>query len=143
MFRTVQENALGVSRSKINNRRRILDRANERLEHQVEKARLAEGALHSARWALRVRRTGSAFDPWIISAKTLFAISTVDEGVHKTANVAARFPDLRIHQDCGIQSFDVVSRAHHRVPPPILEILLDLDTEWSIIPHRAGAAIDL
>ena len=37
----------------------------------------------------------------------------------------------------------IVARAHHRVPPAILDVLFQFDAERSVIPHRARTAIDL
>src|SRR2546429_3229817 len=37
----------------------------------------------------------------------------------------------------------VVSRADHRVPPPVLQVLFELHAKRSVIPDRSGTAIDL
>jgi hypothetical protein len=48
-----------------------------------------------------------------------------------------------MHEDRRIEPLDVVAHADHRVPPAVLEILLELDAEGAVVPHRAGSAVDL
>ena len=64
-------------------------------------------------------------------------------GSVKPRDVTARFPDPRMHEDRRVEALDVIARAHHRVPPAILEVLLELDAERAVVPHRPGAAVDL
>src|SRR5262249_11747178 len=41
------------------------------------------------------------------------------------------------------EPLDVVSSANHRMPPAVLDVLLELHTERPVIPNRPRAAIDL
>src|ERR1019366_4554414 len=112
------------------------------LEHQVELARLRELALAVftrllARFleALRVLQ--------LVRAKAALARLAVDQRIDEAADVSARLPHAWMHQDRGVQPLDVVARAHHRVPPALLQVALLLDAERTIVPHRAEAAVDL
>ena len=102
-----------------------------------------ERALHAARRALRVGRAGRALDLRIVGAKALLAVAAIDERIGEPGDVTARLPDARVHQDRGVEPLDVVARAHHRVPPAVLEVLLQLDAERTVVPHGPGAAVDL
>ena len=86
---------------------------------------------------------GHALDLGIVGAKALLAVLAVDERIGEAGDVAARLPDPRVHQDRGVEPLDVVARAHHRVPPALLDVLLELDAERAVVPHGAGAAVDL
>ena len=52
-------------------------------------------------------------------------------------------PDLRRHEDPGIEAHDVVAQLDHRPPPGPLDVVLELDAERSVIPHRVDPAVDL
>src|SRR5262249_3162152 len=38
---------------------------------------------------------------------------------------------------------DVVTLVHHRAPPRVLDVALELDAERTVVPRRADAAVDL
>src|ERR1700674_5402350 len=139
----VHVNALRRLGAQIDDRRRVFDRTHERLEHQIELARLAQCSFHPARWTLGIGRSRGPLDPRIVGAEALFAVPAVDERIDESAYVPARLPDSGMHEYRGVQTLDVVSRAHHRVPPPVLEILFQLYAERTVIPDGAGAAVDL
>src|SRR6185312_624873 len=122
---------------------RVLDRAHERLEHQIELARGTERAFHAAGRALGLGCARRAFDLRIVGTKAFLAIAAVDERVNEAGDVARRLPDARVHEDRGVESFDVVAGAHHGVPPPVLDVLLELDAQRAIVPYGSGAAVDL
>src|SRR6266545_35356 len=48
-----------------------------------------------------------------------------------------------MHQDGGVEAFDVVAFVHHRPPPPFLDVLLELDAKRPVVPDGAKAAVDL
>src|SRR6185437_7520888 len=102
----VDVDALGRFWTKVHYRCRVLDRAHERLEHQIELARFAERSLHPAGGALRIRRTGRAFDSRIIGAKPLLAVLAIHQRIHEAGDVPASFPDSWMHEYRGVQPFD-------------------------------------
>ena len=79
----------------------------------------------------------------LVGAEAALARLAVDERVDEAADVAARLPHPRMHEDRGIEALDVVARAHHRVPPALLQVALELDAERAVVPDRPEAAVDL
>src|SRR5689334_12798498 len=123
--------------------RRILHGSHEGSEHEIEKPGLGERALGPTHRTLGIRSPGYAFNSRIVRAKSLLAVAAIDERIGEASNVAAGNPDLPMHEYRRVEPFDVVARADHRVPPAILEILLQLDAEWAVVPHGSRAAVDL
>src|SRR6476659_3431860 len=48
-----------------------------------------------------------------------------DEGVGERADVAARLPYLRRHEDRGVEADDVVAELDHGAPPGVLDVALE------------------
>ena len=57
--------------------------------------------------------------------------------------MARRYPHLRVHQDAGVDADDVVAQLHHLAPPRALDVVLQLNAEWPVVPHGVDAAVDL
>ena len=131
----VDVDALRGLGAEIHHRCRVLNRSHERLEHQVEQTRLAERSFHPARRALRIGRSGYSLYTWIVGPEPLLAVLAIHERIDESADVPARLPDARMHQDRRIEPLDIVPCAHHRVPPPILEVPFELDAERTVVPH--------
>ncbi len=85
-------------------------------------------------------------------ARTRLAI--VHHRIAEAADVTARFPDFRVHQQRAVET-DHAERARragrlrrlvvmrdHVVPPRLLEVALELDTERAVIPGAVQAAVD-
>ena len=121
----------------------ILDRPHERLEHQIELPRRGERAFAAAHGALGVRLAGCALDLGIVGPKAVLALLAIHERIGEPGQMPRCLPDLGMHQDRGVEALDVVAFMHHRPPPALLDVLLELDAERSVIPHGAKAAIDL
>src|SRR6185295_7429216 len=66
-----------------------------------------------------------------------------DEGVVEPGDVAARLPDLRGHDDRGLQPDDVVTELDHRTPPGAPDVASQLDAEGTVVPRRAQPSVDL
>ena len=114
--------------------RRVLDRADERLEHEVEHARVGE------RRAV-VRALGGVVE--VVGAEALAALRTFDEGVGEVRGVAAGDPDLRVLDDGAVEAYDVVAVIDHGAPPGLLDVALELDAEGAVVPARTDAPVDL
>ena len=67
----------------------------------------------------------------------------LDQRVAERADVAGRHPDLRVHEDPGVEPDDVVALLDHRPPPGALDVVLELDAERAVVPDRVDAAVDL
>ncbi len=133
----VHEDALRRLRAQVDHGRAVLDRPHERLEHEVEQPRLGElallvrspGRLLGLRGQLRILE--------LVGAEARLARLAVDQRIGEAGDVAARLPDARVHQDRRVEPLDVVARADHRVPPAVLEVLLQLDAERAVVPDRS------
>ncbi len=139
----VDVDALRRLRPQVDHRRLLLDRPHERLEHEVEHPRLGQRPPAAADGALRVGLAGRALDARVVRAEAVLAVPAVDQRVGEAGDVAGRLPDPRVHQDRGIEALDVVPRVDHGVPPAVLDVLLELDAERAVVPHRAEASVDL
>ena len=112
----VDEDALGRFRSQVHLMGGVFDRAHEGLEHQAELARVGQLAATGG--------TGGRLD--LVLAVALVAFATFHQGVAEAGYVAAGDPDLRVHQNGGVQPYDVIPLLHHRVPPEVLQVALQL-----------------
>src|SRR6266513_2322823 len=139
----VDVDALGRLGAQVDDRRRVLHRAHERLEHEVEHARRRERALAPAHRTLRRGLARGAFDPRVVGPKPVLAVLAVHQGIGEAGHVARRLPDLGMHQDRGVEPLDVLALVHHGAPPALLDGFLELDAQRPVVPHGADAAVDL
>ena len=125
----------------------LLDRADARLEHQVEVARLGQVAVR--RLARPLRRPLAAADLLVLGVgevvgpEALLAGAAVDERVAEAAHVPRGFPDSRVEDDRGVERDDVVPLAHHRLEPARLDVVLQQDAVVAVVVGAAEAAVDL
>ena len=121
---------------------RVLDGTHEGLEHQVELSRLGELAVGVLAGLLgRLPRAGGVSE--LVGAEARLAGLAVDQRVGEAGDVAGGLPDAGVHQDGGVEALDVVALAHHRIPPALLDVVLQLDAERAVVPDGAGASVDL
>ncbi len=123
---------------KIHLRLLIVGGAMMRLEHEVERARLGEigAAAHGA--LLFSTLLGN-----LILAQPRLARPAVHHRVAESLLVPARLPDCAIHQNGTVHADDVVPLVHHRPPPVVLEIALQLRAERAVVPAAVQSAVDL
>jgi hypothetical protein len=69
----------------------------------------------------------------------LFAI---DHGVGEAIHVAGRLPDLRVHDDGGVEALHVVAALNEVTPPSLLDIVTQLDSEGAVVIEAVIAAVD-
>ena len=148
----VDVRALGGLRAEVDDRRVVLDRAHERLEHEVEAARRREraaviGAAQAEafddRGVQQVARGQLLGAGQLVEPEALVVGQALDQRVAERAEVTGRLPDLRVHEDAGIEPDDVVALLDHRPPPRPLDVVLELDAERAVVPDRVDAAVDL
>ena len=82
----------------------------------------------------------------LIGAVTRARLAVVDHRIAEPADVAARFPDLRIHQQRAVEPDHAERRRRpgrrrgfvvmrdHVVPPRLLQVALELDAERAVVP---------
>jgi hypothetical protein len=79
----------------------------------------------------------------VIFTVTLVAAGALHEWVREHLNVTRCFPHLAGKNDRGVQSHDIVAALNHEVPPLLLDVLFEGNTQGAVIPCRARSAIDL
>ena len=147
----VHEDCLSGLRAKPGDRCRVLHGTDERLEHEVEATRIRELLLAAVR-AADARQIERARAPGgrervavgqLVKAEALAAVAALDERIGEVLDVTGRLPDARMHEDRAVEPDDVVAELHHRAPPGLFHVVLELDAERPEVPRRAGAAVDL
>ena len=123
-----------------------------RLEHQVEPARRRERAAVDR--AFSPRRSTIVGSRRSVARQVLAARQLIEpepavvglalhERVAERPDVPGRDPDLRVHEDPGIEPDDVVALLDHRPPPRALDVVLELDPERPVVPDGVDPAVDL
>src|SRR5205823_13973385 len=79
----------------------------------------------------------------LVKTEALAAVAALDEGIGEVLDVTGRLPDARMHEDRAVEPDDVVAELHHRTPPRLFHVVLELDAERPEVPRRAGSAVDL
>src|SRR5674476_514175 len=128
----------------------VLDRADVRLEHHVEVARLGPLAFGAA---ARARDLGQPFGQAVfavlelllegVGAEPLVALETFGERIREHADVAGGDPHLTRQDHRRVEPDDVVAGGDDLAPPLLLDVLLELDAQGAVVPRRTRAAVDL
>src|SRR3990172_12440236 len=71
----------------------------------------------------------------MVGPEALVTVEALDERVGEHLKVPARLPDLRRHDDRGVQADHVVAELDHRTPPGRPDVPLQLDTERAVVPR--------
>ena len=77
----------------------------------------------------------------VIRARPRLARAAVGHRIGKGRLVTRVLPHQAIHQDGGIKPFHVVAFVHDRAPPGALDVVLQFDAEWSVVPGAAQSAV--
>ena len=138
----VDEDALSGLGPQVCLRRRIFHRADLRLEHEVELARLGEVALRElARPLRRLPAALRVLEP--VGPEAELARAAVDQRVAEPGDVSGRLPDRGIEDHGGVDRHDVVALLHHRPEPEGADVVLHQDAVVAVVVGRAEAAVDL
>src|SRR6185369_1549653 len=111
--------------SQVRDGARALDRTDAGLEHQVERARFGE--LPVALAGMLARPLEARRLVQLVRAEPPLALLAVDHRIREPADVTRRLPHLRVLDDRGVETDDVVARGDHAVPPRLLDAALQLD----------------
>ena len=79
----------------------------------------------------------------LVGAEALMALAAVHQRIGEAAEMAARHPGLRVHQDRGVKADVVGILLHELLPPGVLDVLLELCAEGAVVPGVGKAAVDL
>ncbi len=80
-------------------------------------------------------------DPEVVGAESAFAAFTVHEGVGEVLDVSGCFPDFGVHDDGGFDTFDVVARFDHRLPPSVGYVAFECDSEGAVVVGRGKSSV--
>ena len=160
----VHEDALRCLRTEIDNVLRVLCDALEGLEHQVELTDLREVVLAARRAGNIVLfdevfhlLVGPAVDAaaevdavlsreildQLVRAEALMALLAVHQRVREASEMAGGNPCLRIHENRAVDADVVRALLDEFLPPRLLDVVLQLNTEIAIVPRIRKAAVDL
>ena len=78
-----------------------------------------------------------------IGAEALLALLAVHQGVGEAAHVAGGHPNLRIHQDSGVQTHVIGVLLDELLPPGLLHVVLQLHAQGAVVPGVGQTAVDL
>ena len=117
----------------------VLDRAEERPQHQVEL--LGLGELGAA--AVRARHHAVGVRLQVVLTEALMAVRALDQWVVERLEVAAGFPHLGRGDDGGFDADDVVAELHRLAPPRVADVATELDPERAVVPGRTQSPVDL
>ena len=134
-LREVHEHRLGGLGAKEHLVVVVGDRTHVGLEHQVEVAGIGEALAAAVGADAGIRQ--------MVLAEALVAAQALDERIGEHLEVPARLPDLGRHDDGGVEADDVVAPLHHRAPPRLLDVVLELDAQWAVVPRRPQTTVDL
>src|SRR3990167_8934826 len=79
----------------------------------------------------------------MIGAMARLALSAIHHRIAKTRHMPGRFPDLRVHDDCGVKPNHIVPRLNNPPPPPIPQIILQFHSQRPVIPRISKPSVDL
>src|SRR5581483_6139910 len=138
-------------RSQVVQRRIVLDRAEVGPQHAAELLGLGPLAAGAAVRARDLRKTafrrpalaGLELLLELVGPIPAVAVRALRERIGERRDVARRLPHLRREDDRGVDAEDVVATGDHRLPPLAADVLLELHAERTVVPRRAGAAVDL
>jgi hypothetical protein len=121
-----------------------LEQTRERLGLGPCSAYTTVGARNSCEAALRSTALAlfECFDE-VVFTVTLVAAGALHERVREDLHVTGCFPHLAGKNDRRVQADDVVAALNHEVPPLLLDVLFEGNTQGAVVPCRTGSAIDL
>ena len=145
----VHVGALGRLGPQVRDRALVLHRPHVRLEHEVELARLGELAFHAADGALGLRprprpplaAASSSGNSSARKRRWQFWHST--SGSEKVETWPLVTQTCGMHEDAGVEADDLVVLPHHRRPPGVAEVVLQLHAQRTVVVDRLHAAVDL
>ena len=79
----------------------------------------------------------------LVGPEARLARAAVHQRIVEAAHVAARHPDLAVHQDRRVQTHVVFVLLHKLLPPGALDVVLELHAQRAVIPAVGQAAVDL
>ena len=67
----------------------------------------------------------------------LLAVPVIDQWIIKRVHVSRCFPDGRVHEDGGVDPYNILVQQHHAVPPIFFQVVLELHAHLPVIINGA------
>src|SRR5687767_5408957 len=77
----------------------------------------------------------------VINAVTFFAVLIVDHRIAEAVYVAGSFPGGRVHENGGVDAYDVLVHLGHAFPPIVAYILFQLGAVLAIVVYGTQAIV--
>ena len=72
-----------------------------------------------------------------VGAITLLRVAVIYQGVIEGINMSAGLPRRGVHEDGCVNTHDVLVQQHHRLPPILLNVILQLHTVLAVVINSA------
>ena len=79
----------------------------------------------------------------LVGAETGLTGLAVHQRIVEAADVAGSYPNLTVHQDRAVQTGVVGAFLHELLPPGLLDVVLELNAQRTVVPGVGQAAVDL
>jgi hypothetical protein len=77
-----------------------------------------------------------------VADESFLALLAVNQRIGESGQVPGGLPDLRMHEDRGVESHDVPAVGHHCLPPRFLDVAFELDAQGAVVPAAVKPAVD-
>src|SRR5690554_2949085 len=105
-------------------------------EHQVELTRFGKGVLGPTVWA-------RCFQVNLIGSEAALTLTAVNHWIAEVLYVPTSLPDARVHQNRSIEANDVIMQAGHLLPPEITDVILQLNSQRTVVVGPVEPSVDL
>ena len=78
-----------------------------------------------------------------VGAVSFLGILVVDERIVEGRNMSRSHPGSGLHEDCGVYAHDVLVETRHRIPPVLLDVVLQFDSELAVVVYGRKTVIYL
>ena len=73
---------------------------------------------------------------------TLLTIAVINQRIIECIYMTRSLPDRWMHKNCRINTYNIIMKKHHTLPPILLDIVLQLYTVLTIIINGCQSIID-
>ena len=136
----VDEDAARGLGPQVRNGCRFFRRAHVRPEHHVELPHIADSPSAFRTLPCPELRRGVAN---LVRTEPSFAFLALDQGVGEPADVPAGLPHVGVHEDGRVDAVHVVATVDEHSPPDILDVVLERDSQGTVVPRAGEPAVDL
>ena len=77
-----------------------------------------------------------------IGTVALLGITVVNQRVIKSVHVSRSLPNGRMHENCRIDTYDVLMQQHHALPPVLFDIVFQFHTVLTVIIYGSKSIVN-